>query len=113
MAYDAIHIPAEGLAVDHGGSTKARRGVLGPASIKPCLFLTIKRSCCLCLPCWAMAGNGACARPWSVLRIGCTLSQEERAALLPSGRAAVFHDRVSGVRTSMHKAGLLESPRRG
>ena len=41
------------------------------------------------------------------------LSQEERAALLPSGRAAVFYDRVSWARTYMRKAGLLESPRRG
>ena len=32
------------------------------------------------------------------------LSQEERAALLPSGRAAVFHDRVSWART-LHAQG--------
>src|SRR5918992_1039124 len=41
------------------------------------------------------------------------LSDDERKALLPSGRQATFDNRVGWARTYMKKAGLLESPRRG
>jgi restriction system protein len=40
------------------------------------------------------------------------LSETERATLLPSGRQAVFDNRVGWARTYMKKAGLLEAPRR-
>src|SRR5919107_4961195 len=41
------------------------------------------------------------------------LSDDERKALLPSGRQATFDNRVGWARTYMKKAGLLQSPRRG
>jgi restriction system protein len=41
------------------------------------------------------------------------LSDDERKALLPSGRQATFDNRVGWARTYMKKAGLLRSPRRG
>jgi len=41
------------------------------------------------------------------------LTDEDRAALLPSGQQPIFHNRVGWARTYMKKAGLLESPRRG
>jgi restriction system protein len=41
------------------------------------------------------------------------LSQEERQELLPSGKQAVFHNRVGWARTYMKMAGLLESEKRG
>jgi restriction endonuclease Mrr len=40
------------------------------------------------------------------------LSDEERKALLPSGRQATFDNRVGSARTYMKKAGLLQSPAR-
>jgi len=40
------------------------------------------------------------------------LSEAERTALLPSGRQAIFDNRVGWARTYMKKAGLLETPRR-
>ena len=40
------------------------------------------------------------------------LSETERTALLPSGRQAIFDNRVGWARTYMKKTGLLESPRR-
>ncbi len=40
------------------------------------------------------------------------LTDEERKALLPSGRQATFDNRVGWARTYMKKAGLLGSPRR-
>lgn len=41
------------------------------------------------------------------------LSDDERKALLPSGRQATFDNRVGWARTYMKKAGLLKTPRRG
>ncbi len=41
------------------------------------------------------------------------LTDEERKELLPSGRQAVFDNRVGWARTYLKKAGLLDSPRRG
>jgi restriction system protein len=41
------------------------------------------------------------------------LSDSERRELLPSGRQAIFDNRVGWARTYMKKAGLLESPKRG
>jgi len=41
------------------------------------------------------------------------LTDEERAELLPSGKQAIFDNRVGWARTYMKKAGLLESPKRG
>lgn len=40
------------------------------------------------------------------------LSEEERKALLPSGRQCIIDNRVGWARTFLKKAGLLESPRR-
>lgn len=41
------------------------------------------------------------------------LTDDERKILLPSGRQAVFHNRVSWARTYLTKAGLLQATRRG
>jgi restriction system protein len=41
------------------------------------------------------------------------LTEEERKALLPSGRQTVFRNRVSWASTYLRKAGLLKNPRRG
>ncbi|HEX4755832.1 MAG TPA: restriction endonuclease [Candidatus Dormibacteraeota bacterium] len=41
------------------------------------------------------------------------LSEEERAALVPSGRATVLYSRDQWARTYMYQAGLLTSPKRG
>jgi len=41
------------------------------------------------------------------------LTQAEREALLPSGRARVFDNRVAWARTDLGQAGALESPSRG
>lgn len=41
------------------------------------------------------------------------LSDEEKQKLLPSGKQAVFDNRVEWARTYLKKAGLLESTRRG
>jgi restriction system protein len=41
------------------------------------------------------------------------LTEEDRKKLLPSGRQAVFHNRVGWARTYLGKAGLLEGTRRG
>src|SRR4030042_6516129 len=41
------------------------------------------------------------------------LTQEEQRELLPSGKQAIFDNRVGWARTHMKKAGLLESTRRG
>lgn len=40
------------------------------------------------------------------------LSEADRSELLPSGKQAVFHNRVGWARTYLKKAGLLESTRR-
>lgn len=42
-----------------------------------------------------------------------SLTDEERKELLPSGRQAIFNNRVGWARTYMTKAGLLESTKRG
>lgn len=42
-----------------------------------------------------------------------SVSEAERQELLPSGRQAVFDNRVGWTRTYLKKAGLLTSPRRG
>lgn len=41
------------------------------------------------------------------------LTEQERQELLPSGRQAVFANRVGWARTHLFKAGLLQSPKRG
>ena len=41
------------------------------------------------------------------------LTVEERTALLPSGRQAVFDNRVAWAKVYLQRAGLLDSPRRG
>ncbi len=41
------------------------------------------------------------------------LNEEDRTALLPSGRQAIFDNRVGWSRTYLKKAGLLESKKRG
>ena len=41
------------------------------------------------------------------------LTAEQRAALLPSGRQAVFDNRVAWAKVYLQRAGLLDSPRRG
>jgi len=41
------------------------------------------------------------------------LTDQERRALLPSGKQAVIDNRVGWARTYLFKAGLIESPRRG
>lgn len=41
------------------------------------------------------------------------LTDEERAALLPSGRQPLFDNRVGWARTYLKKAGLIETPQRG
>ncbi len=41
------------------------------------------------------------------------ISEEERQELLPSGRQAVFDNRIGWTRTYLKKAGLVESPARG
>lgn len=41
------------------------------------------------------------------------LTEEERAALLPSGSQTLIHNRIAWASTYMRKAGLLESTRRG
>ena len=41
------------------------------------------------------------------------LTNDDRAAMLPSGTAPVFDNRVGWARTYLKQAGLLESPRRG
>lgn len=42
-----------------------------------------------------------------------SLSEEERNALLPSGRQTIFHNRVSWAKTYLTKAELIQIPRRG
>lgn len=42
-----------------------------------------------------------------------SLTDEERAELLPSGQTFVFGSRVSWARTYLKKAGILDSPKRG
>jgi len=41
------------------------------------------------------------------------LTAEDRTALLPSGRQAVFDNRVAWAKVYLQRAGLLDSPRRG
>jgi restriction system protein len=41
------------------------------------------------------------------------LTEEERAELLPSGRQALFTNRVAWAKSHLKRAGLIESPRRG
>lgn len=42
-----------------------------------------------------------------------SVSEEERAQLLPSGRQAIFDNRIGWTRTYLKKAGLVQSPSRG
>lgn len=42
-----------------------------------------------------------------------TISEEERAEMLPSGRQTVFDNRIGWTRTYLKKAGLIQSPARG
>ena len=41
------------------------------------------------------------------------LTEEERAELLPSGRAPLFYNRIAWAKVHLKGAGLIESPRRG
>ncbi len=41
------------------------------------------------------------------------LTEEERAVLLPSGRAPLFYNRLAWAKTYLKKAGALDQPRRG
>ena len=41
------------------------------------------------------------------------LTEQERTDLLPSGRQPTFENRVGWAKTSLKKAGLLDSPKRG
>lgn len=41
------------------------------------------------------------------------LTPSERVELLPSGKQAIFHNRIGWARSYLKKAGLLNSPRRG
>jgi restriction system protein len=41
------------------------------------------------------------------------LTEEERKTLLPSGRQAVFVNRVAWAKVYLHLAGLLDAPKRG
>ena len=41
------------------------------------------------------------------------LTEDERKELLPSGKQAIFDNRVGWARTYLKKAGIIESPRRG
>lgn len=51
------------------------------------------------------------AREFLAKRLGVT--EEEREELLPSGRQAVFDNRVAWAKTYLQQAGLLNSIRRG
>jgi len=51
------------------------------------------------------------ARDWLADKLHVT--DEERALLLPSGRQAVFNNRVAWAKVYLQRAGLLASPRRG
>ena len=42
----------------------------------------------------------------------CGLTEEQRRELLPSGKQAIFDNRIGWARTYMKKAGLLDQPRR-
>ena len=42
-----------------------------------------------------------------------SVTQEEQHELLPSGKQAIFDNRVGWARTYLKKAGLIESTRRG
>ena len=42
-----------------------------------------------------------------------SLTDEEKKALLPSGRQTVFSNRVAWAKVYLHHAGILNSPRRG
>jgi restriction system protein len=42
-----------------------------------------------------------------------SLSEEEKRLLLPSGKQAMFYNRVGWARTYLKKAGLIESPKKG
>ena len=42
-----------------------------------------------------------------------SLSAEERERILPSGRQKVLHNRIHWAKFYMHKAGLIDTPRRG
>ena len=41
------------------------------------------------------------------------LSEEEKETLLPSGTQTIIYNRVGWARTYLHKAGLLNIPKRG
>ncbi len=51
------------------------------------------------------------ARDWLAEKLHVT--EEERALLLPSGRQAVFNNRVAWAKVYLQRAGLLASPKRG
>lgn len=51
------------------------------------------------------------ARDWLAEKLHVT--DEERALLLPSGRQAVFNNRVAWAKVYLQRAGLLASPKRG
>lgn len=68
------------------------------------------------LPLLALASDGEEHSPREaadVLAKHFSLSDAERAELLPSGMQPVFNNRIGWARTFLKQAGLLDSPRRG
>ncbi len=49
----------------------------------------------------------------SELEIACGLNEEEKAAMLPSGKQATFANRVHWARSYLKQAGLVKNIRRG
>lgn len=48
-----------------------------------------------------------------VVAVAMSITEEERQALLPSGKQAIFDNRIGWTRTYLKKAGLIDSPSRG
>ena len=69
----------------------------------------------LMLPVLQIASRGECSVPLAETQIAndLNLSEEERAALLPSGKGRVLHNRIHWAKFYLTKAGLLTSPKRG
>jgi restriction system protein len=67
------------------------------------------------LPVLATAANGPTSVPDAEARIATEfdLTEEERTALLPSGKQRVLHNRVHWAKFYLTKAGLLAAPKRG
>ena len=48
-----------------------------------------------------------------IIALSMSLSEADRAQLLPSGKQTTFDNRVAWARTYLDKAGLIETPSRG